>query len=123
MHAKIQRVYQCALHDEYRDMTAERDQHTTFMAETRHCRSAQLSALPTDVQQCVLFCKAKLTDDSSAVFSLPRAAFELMSGAAAEIVLPLGSHAFPCEHPLRTGAREKQIEDMYMYTYICTTNI
>ena len=66
---KVQRIYQCALDDEYRPMAQQKAQHGVWLRNTEHTRAKTMS-LPLSAKAGVHFIKAKLSAPGL-IFSLP----------------------------------------------------
>jgi len=76
---KIRRVYQCALEDEYRDMTEERTQQLSFLDQTSHTRRGPPRGYKVPAKQCLLYLKVTFANDPDFVFSLPEDIFQVMA--------------------------------------------
>ena len=84
--ARIDRVYQCAIEDEYKDMSVARAGHAAFLRSTVHTRRKGFVPLPADWTLCVTMLKAKM--DGQQLLSLPKVHFDDAAEASQQAAPP-----------------------------------
>ena len=80
---KIERVYQCAIEDEFKDMSTQVVLHQQYLENTRHMRSTNANVFTLSWAQAIAFFKCKFAPDN--VFSLPTDIFDLATSVSAAI--------------------------------------